>query len=138
MVTPNTAPAVNLWMLWFAQLVSVLLLTAIALYLPSLDVVESLPELRMPILIAGGASALAIIVIGRLLGLGRRRDVRVHEIQGVTDASPSLVRWLILFALADLPAILGLVLVFVGGESGHAIALGAASCLILLLYRPAE
>jgi len=129
-------------MLWFAQLVSVLLLTAIALYLPSLDVVESLPELRMPILIAGGASALAIIVIGRLLGLGRRRDVRVREIRGLTDETrdipPSLVRWLILFALADLPAILGLVLVFVGGESGHAIVLGAASCLILLLYRPTE
>jgi len=142
MMTSAPIARVNLGLFWFAQLAAVLILTAVAWFLPSLTPITPHPEAQLPILAVGVASLPLVLLLGRWLGLRQSRpDVQLHEIPGLSGehARPTAappVRWLILLALAEFPAVLGVPLVMFGGEPLYAVGLGAASCLILLVYRP--
>lgn len=129
-------------MLWVAQLGTVLLLGVLAWLLPALAGVGAEPAVADAALIAGLAAIPAAPIAARLLGVGRvRSDVKVHTAGAdAAPASPSQGdhgRFIVVLALCELPALLGLIHALFGGDPVYASALAAVSVLLLLMHRPA-
>jgi hypothetical protein len=128
-------------MLWTAQLGTVLLLGALAWLLPDLAGVPPRPGVAAVMLIAGAAAIPLAPIAARLLGIGRpRADVKVHA-AGVPDTAAQALggaqaHFILLLALAELPALLGLGHAVLGGNPLYAVALVGASALLLWIYRP--
>lgn len=139
---PKADPMSNRLILWGAQLSSALIMTALAWWLPDLMPIEPIPGAIRPIMLMAVASVPLAIVTARLLGVRRRRaDIVVHESRP-GDAAPrrapagELGRYVAAVVLAELPAILGLVYVLMGGSRLHALAFGAAAILLILTLWP--
>jgi hypothetical protein len=130
-------------MLWVAQLGTVLLLGVLAWLLPALAGVGAEPAVADATLIAGLAAIPAAPIAARLLGVGRARsDVKVHAAGAA--AAPALPaqgdhgRFVVVLALCELPALLGLIHALFGGDPIYASALAAVSVLLLMVHRPAD
>ncbi|NEX19001.1 hypothetical protein G3480_01495 [Thiorhodococcus mannitoliphagus] len=128
--------------LWGAQLSSAVMVTALAWWLPELVAIQPIPAAALPVLGVGIGAVPLAIVLARVLDVRRRRsDIQVHEaVPSLTRSSqatqPDLGRYLVVVAIAELPAILGLVYVLIGGDRLHAVGLGAAAVILLLSLWP--
>jgi hypothetical protein len=131
-------PARRLWILWLAQVNSVVVLTVLAWVLPGFGAIEPVAGVQLPLLIAALAALPLALVLGRWL-LAR---AVVAENSPRQDGAPppdpgrrlgfSVIAWV----LCELPIMLGFVAVLFGGDRLHGVALGAASLVLLLLLRP--
>lgn len=127
--------------LWAAQLASVAIVVGLAWWLPDLVPIQSVPGAQFPVLIVGILAVAVVFLLERRLGNRERRpDPRLHP-QASTEAGVRAERgrfgrYVLIIALADAPAIFGLVYVLVGGAPSHALILAAGSLLLLLSFRP--
>ncbi|NEV62602.1 hypothetical protein [Thiorhodococcus minor] len=137
---PNLAP--NRIVLWGAQLASALVMTALAWWLPELIQIQPIPAAALPVLGVGVAAVPLAIILARVLGARRQRsDIQIHEAvptetQQAQSSQPDLGRYLVAVAIAELPAVLGLVYVLIGGDRLHALGLGAAAVILILTLWP--
>lgn len=137
---PNRAP--NRIILWGAQLTSAIVMTALAWWLPELIEIQPIPAAELPVLGVGIAAVPLAIILARVLGARRQRsDVRVHdaiplETRAARRPRPDIGRYLVAVAIAELPAIMGLVYVLIGGDRLHALGLGAAAVILILTLWP--
>lgn len=129
--------------LWRAQFSGVLIITALAWFLPDLVPIEPIPGVPIPLIIAAVASVPVVFVIARLLGVGAgQKEIRIHgPLDQAREKEPGdnarkLGRYLVVIALAELPAILAIAYVFSGGPRNHALALGALALAMLLALPP--
>lgn len=127
--------------IWGAQLTSAVMLTGLALLLPNLIEIEPIEGLTLPLLIGAVAAVAATFIVAKVLGVTRRAGgVNVRKIGTSRDkptASPSAIGfYLAVLGLAELPAILGIVYVFAGGPTLHALGLGTLSVAIILAFTP--
>ncbi|WP_200330473.1 hypothetical protein [Thiocystis violacea] len=130
-------PQPNRLILWGAQFGSVFVITVLTWWLPGLILVEPIDAARLPILAAGIVSVPLAILAARLLRARRpRSDVRVHEPVADPESPGKIGRYLVALAFAELPAILGLVYVLIGGDRLHSAALGTAAIMLLLTLWP--
>lgn len=124
---------------WLAQVGSVVIMTALAWFLPELIAVDDLPQLHIPVLIAAlAAIPLILIVNRRLVPSTRPLETRYDPLANATPA-PRLVElgpYLIALALCELPIVLGLVVVLMGARPEYALGLGAAALGLLWTQRP--
>lgn len=138
------APEKRLRILWLAQVNSVVLVSAIAWFIPTLVELDAIPEAQLPLLIAALASIPLVFFLGRWLrtrpDAGSKHPSTKWPASGTdeprrarTDIGSALVAW----ALCEVPVILGLVYVMLGGEPWHAVALGGVALVLLVLLRPA-
>jgi len=140
----QTGPARLRLLLWSAQLLSVLVLTALAWWLPTVMQLAPAPAESS---LAGGIAVALIpvtVLMARLFGIGaaegagygvRHRHPKSSTASPCGDDGP-LSRYMTVIVLAELPAVLGLVHVWLGGARPNAVLLGAASVVLLVLYRP--
>lgn len=139
--TRQLNPARLRLMLWVAQLGTVLLLGVLAWLLPALAGIGAEPAVADAALIAGLAAIPAAPIAARLLGAGRgRSDVKIHAAGAArAPALPSEGdhgRFVVVLALCELPALLGLIHALFGGDPVYASALAGVSVLLLLMHRP--
>jgi hypothetical protein len=128
-------------MLWVAQLGTVLLLGVLAWLLPALAGLGAAPAVADAALIAGLAAIPAAPIGARLLGAERARsDVKIHTADAArAPAVPSESdhgRFVVVLALCELPALLGLIHALFGGDPLYASALAGVSVLLLMIHRP--
>lgn len=136
-------PAKMPQILWSTQILSVLIMTALAWGLPELIPIEPIAGVPVPLLIVAIASIPVVFLVARLLGFGAtREDIHTHNARpdghdgANADDKTKLARYLVVLALAEMPAIFAIVYVFVGGNRTHAIALGAAALAMMLTFTP--
>jgi len=125
---------------WLAQVGSVVILTALAWFLPELIAVEDLPQIHIPVLIAAlAAIALMLIVTRRLVPSAKPLETRYDPLANATPAprSVGLGPYLIALALCEIPIVLGLAAVVMGARPEYALGLGVASLLLLWNVRAA-
>ena len=140
--SPNGLPPEQLKRLfWASQLFSVLLISGLGWWLTESIQVEPIP-LAWPALLGVALAAIpAVFILARWLGLlGSRPDVIDHDPLRTATPAPDprslLAPYLIVLAVAELPAMLGFVYVFTGGTRWHGLALGAVSLVLLLVLAP--
>lgn len=124
---------------WLAQVGSVVILTALAWFLPELIAIDDLPQIHIPVLIAGlVAIPLMLSVTRRLVPSAKPPETRYDPLANATPAprSVGLGPYLIALALCEVPIVLGLVAVLTGARPEYALGLGAAALLLLLTQRP--
>lgn len=124
---------------WLAQIGSVVIMTALAWFLPELIAIDDLPQIHVPVLIAGLVSIpLILIVMRRLAPSPKPLETRYDPLAGARPAPRpvGLGAYLIALALCEIPIVLGLVAVLMGARPEYALGLGAAALLLLLTQRP--
>ena len=125
--------------LWGAQLAAVLLVTGLGWWLPGRAGVEAVPVVQLPLLILAILAIPAVVVAGRLLRFDERDSgpgIGAAGEEGEEAERRRLGRYVVVIAMAELPAILGLVYALLGGAQVHALALKVGSVLLLLVFRP--
>lgn len=125
---------------WLAQVGSVVIMTALAWFLPELIAIDDLPQIHVPLLIAGLAAIPLILIVTRRLAPGAKPlETRYDPLDNATPASRSvgLGPYLIALALCEIPIVLGLVAVLMGARPEYALGLGAASLGLLWSARAA-
>lgn len=155
-------PARRQFILWLAQINSVVVLTVLAWALPGFEAVAPVPSAQQPLLIAALVALPLTLALGRWLmaraggenqrgrvpglgpGLESGREPGWEPVTTAAVASSpadadrrmgfSVLAW----ALCELPLVLGFVYALLGGDRLHAVALGAASLVLLLLLRPSS
>lgn len=124
---------------WLAQVGSVVILTALAWFLPELVVVETVTALQMPLLIAALVAIPLVFIATRYLVPRPRPPQARDALRGIVAPLPKAVGlgpYLVALALCEIPIILGLVAVLTGGSTDVALVLGLASLLLLCEVRP--
>jgi len=136
--------------LWTAQLLSVVMMTALAWWLPPLGGPSAGPDMAFALLMVAVAAVPFTVLLARLLGVGaadgagyssRYRQTGPRPAGGLQAAGASAVslgHYIAVIVLAELPIVLGLVYVILGGARPNALMLGAGSVILLLLYRPGQ
>ena len=136
--------------LWTAQLLSVFMMTALAWWLPPVTGAGAVPEMAFALLMVAVAAVPFTVLLARLLGVGaadgagyssRYRQTGVSHGRGLQAAgagAASLGHYVAVIVLAEVPIVLGLVYVVLGGARPNALMLAAGSVILLLLYRPAQ
>lgn len=128
-------------LLWLSMLVSTLIITTLAWWLPNLIDIQPIPGVAMPLAMVALAAVPSAYLIARVLGIsGKPRGANVDgsRPRGL-DAAPKpnlLGLYLVVLAVAEFPAFMGLVYVFVGGATSYALGLGALSVGLLLAFSP--
>ena len=124
---------------WLAQIGSVVIMTALAWFLPELIAIDDLPQIHVPVLIAGLVSIPLILIVTRRLAPGAKPlETRYDPLAGARPAPrpAGLGPFLIALALCEIPIVLGLAAVLMGARPEYALGLGAAALLLLLTQRP--
>ncbi|ADC64129.1 hypothetical protein [Allochromatium vinosum] len=119
---------------WLAQIGSVVIMTALAWFLPELIAIDDLPQIHVPVLIAGlVAIPLILIVTRRLVPSAKPLEKRYDPLDNATPAprSVGLGTYLIALALCEIPIVLGLVAVLMGARPEYALGLGTAALGLL-------
>lgn len=127
--------------LWWGQVLTVLILAALAWWLPDLMAIHSAPGVQSTLFLIGvGAVPLIFIIGSRLKGDSETAGSQGRQRRGkVTDSGPSVPapgRYVAILVLAELPAVLGLVYVLLGGLPMQALMLSAGSFVLLFLFPP--
>jgi len=124
---------------WLAQVGSVVIMTALAWFLPELIAIDDLPQIHVPVLVAALVSIpLILIITRRLVPSAKPPETRYDPLAGARPAprSVGLGPYLIALALGEIPIVLGLVAVLMGARPEYALGLGAAALLLLWRQHP--
>ena len=127
--------------LWWGQVLFVLIVSALAWWLPDLMATHSVPGVQSTLFLIGvGAVPLIFIIGSRLKGdsetagsQGRQRGGRGTD-SGSSVPAPG--RYVAILVMAELPAILALVYVLLGGLPMQALMLSVGSFVLLFLFPP--
>jgi hypothetical protein len=119
--------------LWLANLTAVMIFGGLIVFLPGRVEISSLPEAQMPLLALALLSVPLAFLSGRLL----RLDLHAPP-QNLSKiaAQQTVSRFAVAGTLAELPAMLGLVYVMIGGASLIGLLCAAASLAAMLTLRP--
>jgi len=144
--TKGVDPARMRHLLWAAQALTVLMMTALAWWLPGVIDPSPAPEAALSLIILAVVMVPTTVLLARLFGIGAADGAGYDARPRVLSAAPAaarsgvrgLGRYIVVLAAAETPAVLGLVYVLLGGPRPNALMLGAASLVLLLLYRPVQ
>ncbi|WPL19167.1 hypothetical protein Thiowin_04274 [Thiorhodovibrio winogradskyi] len=139
-------PARRQFILWLAQINSVVVLTVLAWVLPGFNAVAPVPSAQQPLLIAALVALPLTLALGRWLMAraggeiqrGREPVNTAAAASSQADVNRLMGFSVLAWALCELPLVLGFVYALLGGDRLHAMALGAASLVLLLLLRPSS
>jgi hypothetical protein len=137
------------FVLWAAQVLSVLMMTALAWWLPELIELSPVPDASLVLVVIAVAAVPVTVLIARLFGVGAADGAGYGSrpmpqrpaalaVGNPPAGGQALGRYVAVIALAEVPAVLGLVYVVLGGPRPNAVMLGGASLVLLLLYRPKQ
>jgi hypothetical protein len=140
-MTPNTSLEVDRLrgVYWLAQVGSVVIMTALAWFLPELIAIDAVPEIQLPVLIlALMAIPLIWLATRRLMPRANPLETRYDPLARAASPSPpaGLGSYLVVLALCEIPIVFGLVAVLTGARPEYALGLGAAALLLLWSQRP--
>jgi len=137
--------------LWAVQVMSVAMMTGLAWWLPELVQPTPAPKVALGLVIVAVAVVPITVLLARLFGIGAREGTGygTHPVAlrpaALATSKPvaggldlALGRYIGIIGLAELPAVLGVVHVLLGGPRPNALMLGVASAILLVLYRPSQ
>lgn len=131
----NSNPLGVAKVIWMANLSAVMLIGSLIYFLPSLMEISAVNTVHEAMLIIGLVSLAPAFLAGKITGATEL----LSQVQ--TSADPKgtqklLGRFTLAGALAEMPAVFGLVYVAMGGTGLHGLFLAAASMMAIFTLKP--